>query len=101
MAVAEASFSALSFNARVLQLIDEVEYRRIIEPDDREAVYRLRYEGYLREGMIEPSASRRLIDAFDESPNAWLFGIYIRGELASSFRIQVLSQRHPHSMASH
>jgi hypothetical protein len=51
----------------------------------------MRYRAYLHGGLILPSESQRIIDTYDESPNAWLFGIYIDGELCSAFRIHVLT----------
>jgi hypothetical protein len=51
----------------------------------------MRYRAYLHGGLISPSESQRIIDTYDESPNAWLFGIYIDGELCSAFRIHVLT----------
>ena len=41
---------------------------------------------------IDPqSDSLRVIDRYDEAPNAWIFGIYVDGELCSSIRIHVLT----------
>ena len=72
-------------------LSDRIEYRVIESPEERDAVYSMRYRAYLHGGLISPSESQRIIDTYDESPNAWLFGIYIDGELCSAFRIHVLT----------
>lgn len=49
----------------------------------------MRHEAYLREGAIEPRASGRFSDPFDEAWNVRLIGMFIDGELASSIRIHV------------
>ena len=38
-----------------------------------------------------PSESQRVSDHYDDAPNAWMFGIYVDGELCSSIRINVLT----------
>jgi len=84
-----------SFSDRVAELLNKIDCRLIDNDGDREAVARLRYQAYLREGAIAPNSSRTFSDAYDESENAWIFGLYIDGELASSIRIHVASQYCP------
>jgi hypothetical protein len=72
-------------------LFDRVDYRLIETPEERDSVYRMRYRAYLHGGLISPSESRRIIDSYDDAPNAWIFGIYIDGELCSSLRLHVLT----------
>jgi hypothetical protein len=64
-------------------------------PEDREAIFRLRYQAYSREGGIFGNSSRKFSDAYDEIGNVFLFGIYIDGELASSIRVHVASKEQP------
>jgi len=78
-----------SFSDRMAQLLQRVEYRRADSPDDREAIFRLRYDAYLREGEIGPLPSRRFADHVDEEPNAFNFGVYIDGVLAGAIRVSV------------
>src|SRR5215212_3074912 len=73
--------------------LEQVDYRLAITPQEKDNIYRLRYRAYLREGAILPSESERVIDRYDDSPNAWTFGIYIHGELFSSIRVSVLTSR--------
>jgi hypothetical protein len=82
-------FSSSRFVDRVAKLLERVEHRRAETPEEKDAIYRMRYEAYLREGAIEPNDSRRFKDPFDEAHNAWLIGTFIDGELASSLRIHV------------
>jgi hypothetical protein len=72
-------------------LFDRVDYRLIETPEERDRIYSMRYRAYLHGGLILPSESQRLSDRFDDGPNAWLFGIYVDGELCSSLRLNVLT----------
>ncbi len=80
---------------RVLRLLERVEVRRATTPEERDAIFRLRYAAYLRENAIAPNRSERFTDAFDTSSNAFIFGVYIDGELASSMRLHVGSRAYP------
>ena len=80
---------------RVLALLDQVHYRRADTVEEREAIFRLRYEAYLREGAIPPSTSKRFCDVLDAATNAWIFGLYIDGELVSSIRLHVAHRKWP------
>ena len=48
-------------------LMKRVEYRLMESSADREAIYRLRYNAYLKEGSINPNPSGLLIDRFDDN----------------------------------
>jgi hypothetical protein len=72
-------------------LFDRVNYRLIETPEERDSVYLMRYRAYLHGGLISPSDSRRIIDRYDDAPNAWIFGVYLDGELCSSLRLHVLT----------
>src|SRR3984893_4124575 len=74
---------------RSVGLLDHVDYRLAETPAEKEAIYRLRYRAYLREGAILPSESQQENDIYDDAPNAWIFGIYLHGELCSSIRVSV------------
>src|ERR1700730_8957823 len=76
---------------RLLDPLDQVDYRLAQTPEEKEAIYRLRYRAYLREGAIQPSTEQRVVDQFEDAPNAWTFGVYFHGELYSSIRISVLT----------
>lgn len=84
----EATFSAFG---RSSGLLDQVDYRLADTSQEREDIYSLRYRAYLREGAVEPSATRRVTDRYEDLPNAWTFGVYLHGELYGSVRISVLT----------
>lgn len=77
--------------AQAAGLFDRVDYRLIETPEERDSVYLMRYRAYLHGGLISPSKSRRIIDTYDDAPNAWIFGIYVDGELCSALRLHVLT----------
>jgi len=85
---AEMATSALG---RDSDLLDQVDYRLAQTPQEKDEIYNLRYRAYLREGAIRPSADQRVIDQFEDAPNAWTFGVYFNGELYSSIRVSVLT----------
>jgi len=72
-------------------LLDRVDYRLIETPEDKDRIYALRYKAYLHAGLILPSESRRVSDRYDDAPNAWIFGVYLDGELCSSLRVHALT----------
>jgi N-acyl amino acid synthase FeeM len=72
-------------------LFDRIDYRLIETPEEKDLIYRMRYRAYLDGELIAPSESRRVTDRYDESPNVWIFGIYVDGELCSSIRLHVLT----------
>lgn len=83
-----------NFSNRVAELLDRLDCRLADTDEAREAIYRLRYQAYLREGAISPSLAETFSDAYDEMENVWIFGLYIDDELASSIRIHVTSPEH-------
>jgi hypothetical protein len=87
--LARRGASSSSLNDRIALLLRRVEYRRAESPDEREAIFRLRYDAYLREGEIGPIASKRFSDSVDDDENTWNFGIYIDGALAGAIRFTV------------
>jgi hypothetical protein len=93
--VPEPAVAGPTLSDRVMSLLERVDFRRADTAEDREDIYRLRYAAYLREGAIPPNSSERFADQLDESINAWIFGVYIDGELASSIRLHIASRQHP------
>ncbi|MDB5630858.1 MAG: hypothetical protein JWQ51_3198 [Tardiphaga sp.] len=80
---------------RGMEVLEKIDYRRAVTPQDKQAIYRLRYRAYLNEGAIGPNADGIVTDRFDEMPNTWIFGVYYGGALSSSIRISVASADHP------
>lgn len=97
---ATARAAAGSLSDRVVELLQRVTYKRAELDEDREAIFRLRYDAYLREGAIRPSFGRRLSDEYDDSDNAWIVGVHVDGRLVSSMRIHVATREYPDLVAS-
>jgi N-acyl-L-homoserine lactone synthetase len=81
-----------SFSDRVAQLAARIDFRRADTDEEREAIFRLRYKAYLREGAILANSSGRFTDDDDEADNAYLMGLYVDGELATSLRLHIASK---------
>ncbi len=81
------------YSDRVLRFLERVEHRRAVTAAEKDAAYKLRYDAYVRQGLINPRASGRLHDeAYDEMTNSWITTTFIDGELASTVRINVASE---------
>jgi hypothetical protein len=72
-------------------LSDRVDYRLMETPEEKDCIYVMRYKAYLHGGVTAPSESQRVSDHYDDAPNAWMFGVYVDGELCSSLRLNVLT----------
>jgi hypothetical protein len=83
------SEQATSLVDRVEELLQHVDYRCAETSADRAAIFRLRYDAYLREGAIRPNSTGQFSDPVDDRDNCWIFGVYIGGKLASSIRLSV------------
>jgi hypothetical protein len=78
------------FADRVLRFLERVEHRVATSSAEREAVFRLRYEAYLKNGLMKPRTDRRLFDkTFDDAPNAWITTTFIDGEFAGTTRVNL------------
>ncbi len=88
--------SESGFSAGVSRLLDRIDCRHADSDEEREAIFRLRYQAYLRDGSISRNSSGSFSDPYDETDNVYLFGLYIDDELASSIRIHVGSREHPY-----
>jgi hypothetical protein len=87
---AQVADVALRFSDRVARLMERVEHRVARTPAEKEAVYRLRYDAYIRNELIEPRADALLHDeSYDDAPNSWITATFIDGELASTTRINL------------
>jgi hypothetical protein len=81
-----------AFSAKLGELLDRVDCRRADTRGDREAIFQLRYQAYLREGAITVNSTETFSDPLDDLGNVHLFGLYIDDQLASSIRIHVGSK---------
>ena len=85
------------FARNVLQVMERIEYRLCENGEDLENIFRLRYNSYLATGLLQPNVSRMIVDAYDEMPNTYNFGVFYDGNLVSTIRLQHLTPQFPHS----
>ncbi len=89
----QASGHSQRFADRVARILERVKHRPAISQADREAAYRLRYEAYLRQNLLDQRLDAMLYDeVYDKSPNSLTTMTYIDGELASTVRVHVVSE---------
>jgi hypothetical protein len=79
----------------VASLSSRIEWVRAETTEERQAIFRLRYRAYLREGMIPANPFEKFTDGADSAENGYLFGVYIDGKLASSLRLHIASKNYP------
>jgi len=84
-----------NFAHKLLKYLQEADYRVAANQEDRDIIYRLRYEAYMREGVITPNDARIYKDAYDDMDNCWIFGIFLNDRLASSIRCHIISPENP------
>ncbi len=88
----ENTEGASRFSDRIIQLLERVEHRCAKSTEERDMVFRLRYEAYIRNGLIEPQVEEKLYDKiYDNSSNGWITMTFIDGELAGTTRVHVAS----------
>lgn len=75
------------FAERVSDLLAHVTYRVARTWREKEAIYRQRYDAYLREGAIEPIDDGLFTDEYDRTDNVQIIGLYVDGALSASMRI--------------
>lgn len=79
-----------SFSDRVLRFLERVEHRIARTDCEREAAFRLRYDAYVRNGLMEPRSDRKLFDPrYDNAANAWITLTFVDGELAATARVNL------------
>lgn len=84
-----------TFNERAQNLLERLDFRRAETEEEREAIFRQRYNAYLGEGAILPNPDRRFTDKYDDLGNTWIIGLFLDERLVSSMRISVATKEFP------
>jgi len=84
-----------SFTDRLIDMLEAADFRRADSDDEREAIYRLRYNCYVGEGAIRAKFERTFTDPYDELGNCWIFGVHLDGRLVSSIRMHIATKDFP------
>lgn len=91
--MASVPLSTSDFSKKVLEILDNVEYRRVESTEDMEDVERLRYKAYKAHDTLA-LAPKGLLDDTDFDSHAHVFGLYYYGELVSTIRIHHVTPEH-------
>ena len=87
---AETAESRARFSDRVLGFMERVEHRTAKTPEEKEAVYRLRYEAYVRNGLIEPRQTADFTTPFTTTRRTpGTTPTFVDGEFAATVRINL------------
>lgn len=86
------------FVQKVFHLLETVSYFRAQTRDEHELIYRLRYDGNLREGTIDPNETGQLADEYDELPSCFNLGVRFDGKLGAALRLHLLTRDTPKSV---
>lgn len=76
----------------ILEIMDDLEYRRVESREDLEEVGRLRRRAYYAYGLLR--RAEPIIDPVDTHPNARVFALYYRGDLVSTIRLHHVTVEH-------
>lgn len=88
-------------NSRIFQLLSRVEYRKAVSSEEREEVFRLRHDAYVREGAIDRRDDGLFRDEVDDACNTSIYAVYIDGNLVSSIRLSVATPSDPDIPTAH
>lgn len=94
-----ADSNGSNFAEKLVAYLQRVDYRVAHTIEERDAIFRLRYDAYLREDTIKSNSSKMFRDEYDDFENCWIFGIFIDGELVGSVRDHVISPECPKGVA--
>ena len=75
------------FSSGLLDLLDRVEYRRIVSSEDFEAIGRLRARSFARSNVLEAPVGNSFIEDIDFDPSVYVFGVYLDERLVSTLRV--------------
>lgn len=82
-----------SFSQKLLNVLDRIEYRRIENQEDFEAIAQLRYKAYKARGVL-PVSAVSMLEEIDFDPQAFVFGVYYYEELISTLRVHYVTPDH-------
>ncbi len=96
MNAVDSGQSNKAFLGSMFSLLDRVEYRRIVSPDDFEAIGKLRDASYNSREFIDADRFGSFVDEYDGAEDCYVIGVYIDEKLTSTVRIHLASERHLH-----
>ncbi len=91
--MSESHSNVSDFSRKILEVLDNVEYRRVESNEDLAQVERLRYKAYKAHDVLA-LAPKGLLDDSDFDSHAYVFGLYYYGEMVSTVRIHYVTPDH-------
>ena len=85
------------FSNNVSELLRRIKYELAQTPEERAAIFKLRYDANLREQSIAANPEQVLIDRYDDSENAFNIAVFLNDELAAALRLHLLWEGFPDS----
>jgi hypothetical protein len=76
---------------QMLQIMDEIEYRRAVSEEDMQLIAEVRRTAY-EDAEIYVNGTVAYVDEFDFDPRVFVFGVYWRERLVATLRIHILSR---------
>lgn len=95
--MSELQMEMSRFSTKVSDFLRRVEYRLARTDEQRNNIYKLRYDANLKEQTILPNPSGMLEDRFDDVINGFNVGVFLDGKLAAALRLHLLSPSYPDS----
>ncbi|GGA98839.1 hypothetical protein GCM10011491_28880 [Brucella endophytica] len=83
-----------NFARQLLNILDRVEYRRIVSAEDFEEIGQLRYRSYMSRGVMNDEFDGTIIDDLDRDSHAYVYGVYIDQQLVSTLRVHYITPDH-------
>ncbi|WP_110754397.1 N-acyl amino acid synthase FeeM domain-containing protein [Phyllobacterium leguminum] len=93
-AISAGNLQISNFARQLLNFLDQVEYRRIVSAEDFEEIGRLRYRSYMSRNVMNDDFDGTIVDDLDRDSHAYVYGIYIDGQLVSTLRIHHITPEH-------
>lgn len=78
-------------NKGLFELMDQIEYRRIVSPEDFEDVGQLRLRAFNARPVYEKTFAEPLLEPIDYLPETFLYGLYMGGRIVASMRLNMLT----------
>lgn len=88
-----------SLNDRIFDVMEHIEYRRIVTPEDFEEIGDLRANAFDARVVYSKKLGNSAVDEMDRAKNAYVFGMYYDGTLVSTVRMHVVSRENPDSFS--
>jgi len=86
------TLKSTGFSEKATRFLTCIQHRRVTQPAEKEAIYRLRYAAYLRRNLVTPREDGLLYDEnYDDTKDSFTIMTLLDGKLASTIRIHVNS----------